>query len=596
MTTVNVDLVDVAGFRDDGMIKIRSTVARPETEGTGLVTAAWHTFDVTNGLATLPDLDPGPAELVARMGGWSQGWTITVPDEPAPITLVTLLDAYVEYEPGVVGQAQAARDDAINAATAAGSSAASAAGSAADAAATYAALTDDIENAADAVRAEVADDADRAESAATAADGSKTAAAGSATAAAGSATSADASRTAAAGSAAAASTSASNAASSATAADSSRTAASTSASNAASSASAAAGSASDAAASETAASASAGDASSALAGSQSARDDAQYARTNALAAQSAAETARNAAQTARTQAETAATTAAADAGRAETAANSFGLSASASTLAPGSPASATVSGTGPAYSLTLGVPAGAKGDKGDQGTGLHLSGRVATYSLLPTGLVASDAGRAWIVNADGLLYIWDGSAFPASGAGLNLVGAKGDKGDQGDPGPRGYTGDTGPKGDKGDKGDAGAPGTTDYLALTNVPSTFAPIIGTTSTTAKAGDWMPDWTDVKFKPSTFPPIIGGGATQAVAGNDARLSNARTPTAHTHAAADINSGTLDAAHIPTVTKTKLEAAVQTSLGKADTSVQPAASGSVVVGALPGSGVSGVLYVVP
>ncbi len=35
----------------------------------------------------------------------------------------------------------------------------------------------------------------------------------------------------------------------------------------------------------------------------------------------------------------------------------------------------------------------------------------------------------------------------------------------------------------------------------------------------------------------PPIIGATATTAVAGNDARLTNARTPTAHTHPPADI-----------------------------------------------------------
>lgn len=41
-----------------------------------------------------------------------------------------------------------------------------------------------------------------------------------------------------------------------------------------------------------------------------------------------------------------------------------------------------------------------------------------------------------------------------------------------------------------------------------------------------------WSNVSSKPTTFAPIIGGGADQAVAGNDSRLSDARTPTAHTH----------------------------------------------------------------
>lgn len=39
-----------------------------------------------------------------------------------------------------------------------------------------------------------------------------------------------------------------------------------------------------------------------------------------------------------------------------------------------------------------------------------------------------------------------------------------------------------------------------------------------------------WADVLNKPTTFAPIIGGAGNQAVAGNDARLTDARTPLAH------------------------------------------------------------------
>lgn len=39
-----------------------------------------------------------------------------------------------------------------------------------------------------------------------------------------------------------------------------------------------------------------------------------------------------------------------------------------------------------------------------------------------------------------------------------------------------------------------------------------------------------WDIITGKPATFPPIIGAGAGQAVAGNDGRLTDARTPTAH------------------------------------------------------------------
>jgi hypothetical protein len=44
-------------------------------------------------------------------------------------------------------------------------------------------------------------------------------------------------------------------------------------------------------------------------------------------------------------------------------------------------------------------------------------------------------------------------------------------------------------------------------------------------------------------------FGTSATVACVGNDARLSDARTPVAHNHAGADITSGTVDIARIPT-----------------------------------------------
>ena len=121
-------------------------------------------------------------------------------------------------------------------------------------------------------------------------------------------------------------------------------------------------------------------------------------------------------------------------------------------------------------------PKGDKGDKGDQGDpgadgkGISIAGSAPTYAALPTGLGAGDAGKGYLVQADGLLYIWTGSAFPANGSGVAFKGDKGGKGDKGDKGDTGTKGDTGakgdtgnqgiagPKGDKGDNGDAGVPG------------------------------------------------------------------------------------------------------------------------------------------
>lgn len=42
-------------------------------------------------------------------------------------------------------------------------------------------------------------------------------------------------------------------------------------------------------------------------------------------------------------------------------------------------------------------------------------------------------------------------------------------------------------------------------------------LGTTSTTAKAGDYAPTWAQVTGKPATFAPVVGSGAADAAAGN-------------------------------------------------------------------------------
>lgn len=59
--------------------------------------------------------------------------------------------------------------------------------------------------------------------------------------------------------------------------------------------------------------------------------------------------------------------------------------------------------------------------------------------------------------------------------------------------------------------------TVSWVDIEGKPATFAPTIGTTSTTAKAGNYQPTWTQVTSKPATFPPTIGTTATTAKAGN-------------------------------------------------------------------------------
>lgn len=98
---------------------------------------------------------------------------------------------------------------------------------------------------------------------------------------------------------------------------------------------------------------------------------------------------------------------------------------------------------------------GAKGETGAAGVGISIQLSVPTYADLPDDLVLADAGKAYEVQADGRLYVWSGSQFPADGSGSEWQGPRGYTGDTGAQGP---TGDTGPKGDQGDTGLPGPQG------------------------------------------------------------------------------------------------------------------------------------------
>lgn len=79
------------------------------------------------------------------------------------------------------------------------------------------------------------------------------------------------------------------------------------------------------------------------------------------------------------------------------------------------------------------------------------------------------------------------------------------------------------------------------------PATLSGGGGGTVTSVTAGTGLTGGTITAS--GTIAVSYGTTAGTACQGNDSRLSDARTPTSHTHAAADINSGTLDIARIPT-----------------------------------------------
>lgn len=106
-------------------------------------------------------------------------------------------------------------------------------------------------------------------------------------------------------------------------------------------------------------------------------------------------------------------------------------------------------------------PQGPQGERGEPGAGLVITGEVETYADLPSNLTEGDAGKAYIVEADGLLYIWNGTSFPADENGLQFVGPQGpqgEKGEKGEQGEKGETGAQGPTGERGPKGDDGPQG------------------------------------------------------------------------------------------------------------------------------------------
>lgn len=101
---------------------------------------------------------------------------------------------------------------------------------------------------------------------------------------------------------------------------------------------------------------------------------------------------------------------------------------------------------------------GPAGPAGEDGKGISIAGSAATYAALPTGLGPADAGKGYLVDADGLLYIWSGTAFPADGNGVAFKGDPGPQGPQGEQGLQGIQGPQGPKGDTGNTGADGPPG------------------------------------------------------------------------------------------------------------------------------------------
>ena len=106
---------------------------------------------------------------------------------------------------------------------------------------------------------------------------------------------------------------------------------------------------------------------------------------------------------------------------------------------------------------------GVTGPTGPQGTSIEFKGSVANTGSLPTG--ANDVNDAYIVDADGDLYVWDGSVWNSVGQIVGPQGAQGNTGAAGPTGATGPTGVTGPTGEAYVNIDGGSP-TSVYGGIT----------------------------------------------------------------------------------------------------------------------------------
>ena len=230
-------------------------------------------------------------------------------------------------------------------------------------------------------------------------------------------------------------------------------------------------------------------------------------------------------------------------------------------------------------------PQGETGPQGPQGEGLHVDGRVPTYADLPA---TPTAGTALVVDADELLYVYDATeGWPADGAGVALgastaaLAAKADLVDGKIPQAQipavaiteylGSVGSqaamlalTGQRGDWCTRSDLG----TDWQLIAEPASTLgnwrehtypaspvSSVAGRTGAVTLSSDDLTDATAVgkavakAVDPAAARTAIGAGTSSltlgttgstAAAGNDARLSDTRTPTDGTVTDAKVAAG--------------------------------------------------------
>ena len=196
MVNISIDVTDLGGEARPGdkVVLWKPAAAGSATHAGRVISTAPVDVFLTNGKATVPDVEPGSMRVLLQCRGVeSQGpIDVSVPDGTGTVTLRSLIEAQFEYAPPIVSAVQEAAANA-SASERAAIEAQVRSEAAADRA--DAKVDDAINNGANLVRAEVKQDADRAVSARQAATQSETNAKASESAAASSASNAKTSET-----------------------------------------------------------------------------------------------------------------------------------------------------------------------------------------------------------------------------------------------------------------------------------------------------------------------------------------------------------------------------------------------------------------
>lgn len=101
MTTVNGDLVNVLGVKQDGVVRIASSLTRPD--GSQVIVDDWDEVYVKAGKFTA-SVAPGPAKFHVRAGSTSKVFNVVVP-KTGTASFASLLEDVVEWSPEVVSRA-----------------------------------------------------------------------------------------------------------------------------------------------------------------------------------------------------------------------------------------------------------------------------------------------------------------------------------------------------------------------------------------------------------------------------------------------------------------------------------------------------------